>query len=179
MIKLQTASPRLQINSGLTLIEILVVFTVASILAGIGIASFATYSRSQQISQSASDIRLLVNEAKFNSLSVVKTATNAQGQTIACGSQSLVGYALTVVLPNQIVLTQVCDEITPPNRDIKTVTLPDNITITSALPSPDCTQILFSSLSASATGVPCNIEISGFGQIKTITIDAAGNASIN
>jgi Tfp pilus assembly protein PilE len=179
MIKLQTTNHRLRKSLGLTLIEILVVFTVASILAGIGIASFVTYSRSQQINQSASNIKLLVNEAKFNSLSVVKSATNEQGQEISCGAQSLVGYRIDVVSQSQITLTQVCDEVTPPNRTLKTLTLPDNVVVTSALPSQDCLQILFSSLTSAASGVPCSIEISGFGQAKTVEVDTAGNASVN
>lgn len=167
------------LNSGFTLIEILVVFTVVAILAGIGIASFVSYSRSEELNQSASNIRLLVNEAKFNSLSVVKTATNDSGTSIACGTASLIGYNVSVILPDTITLTQVCDEITPPDRRIKTIVLPSGITIVSAIPATDCTTVGFGSLSSLASGVPCDIKLSGYGSTKTVSIDASGNASVN
>lgn len=170
---------KLRIDSGFTIIEILVVFTVVSILAGIGIASFASYSRSQQVIQSASNIKLIINEARFNSLNVVKSAVNDQGQTISCASASLLGYTIDAISPDRIVLTQICDEVSPPNRTIKTLTLPDNVEITSAIPATDCSRILFNSLSSTAQGIPCSIEITGYGQVKTVVVDAAGNASVN
>ncbi len=167
------------LNGGFTLIEILVVFTVVAILAGIGIASFVSYSRSEQLNQSASNIRLLVNEAKFNALSVVKNTTNESGTSVSCGTASLVSYNVSVTLPDMITLTQVCDEVSPPDRRIKTIVLPDGITIVSALPADDCSTVSFGSLSSMASGVPCDIKLSGYGSTKTVSIDASGNASVN
>lgn len=182
ILRVKNPSPNQDIwekQTGFTLIEILVVFTIVAILAGIGIASFVSYSRSQQVNQSAGDIKLLVNHAKFNALSVVKSAPNQSGTIISCQAASLIGYTIDVILPDRIVLTQVCDEVTPPNRSIETITLPSGISIVSALPTADCSKVTFNSLSAVVSGTPCAIKISGYSQQKTIMIDSQGNTSIN
>lgn len=177
--KLPIPNSQLPTQKGFTLIEIMVVFTIATILAGIGIASFVSYSRSEQVNQTAGNIKLLINEAKFNSLSVVKTAANESGTKISCGDKSLVGYQIDVIEPDKIVMTQICNEVTPPDRTIKTITLPTGVSIIGAAPSTNCSQILFSGLSANVTGTPCAVKISGYQMSKTISVDLRGNTSVN
>lgn len=160
-------------QSGFTLIEILVVFSVIAILAGVGIASFVSYSRFQEVNQAANSIKLLVNEAKFNSLSVVKTLSDQQGQSITCGVQSLVGYRVDIIQPRTLNLIQVCDLN---STTVKSIELPQTISFSTGT---SCLSIQFSSLSANALGVPCEIQITGFSESKTISIDRVGNVAIN
>lgn len=160
-------------QSGFTLIEILVVFSIVAILAGIGMASFASYSRSQRLIQSANNIKLLVSEARFNSLSSVKTNKDQNGNTVTCGSESLVGYSLDILGSNQIELDLQCVNLSP--MLVKLLTMPSGYTFGN---STSCTQIHFDSLTATGGGLPCKIELTGFGQTKTLTIDAAGNTAI-
>lgn len=168
------------IKNGFTLIELLVVFTVTAILAGIGVASFVTYSRSEQISQNAANVKQLISQAKFNSLSVVKTSTNDQGVRISCGSQSLVGYSVDFVKPDKVILTQVCDEIDPPDKTIRTLKLSAGISISDVTaPQTNCSKIIFGSLDTNVSGVPCAIKLTGLGNnTKVVGVDLQGNATI-
>lgn len=160
-------------RNGFTLIEILVVFSVIAILSGIGVASFASYSRSQQLAQSGNNIKLLVSQARFSALSGVKTNQDQSGNTITCGNESLVGYAVTVIGNNQLELSMECANTS--SQTFKTLTIPTGYTFDN---STTCTQIKFDSLSATAGGVPCTIVLGGYGRSKTITIDIAGNAVV-
>lgn len=162
-------------EAGFTIIELLVVFAVIAILAGIGVASFVSYSRSQQVNQTANNLKLLINEAKFNSLSVVKSTKSEDGTIASCGSNVLLGYSVSVINSNQLRLIQECEG---DSSIIKTVTLPSGLTVVSAQPSQNCVDVRFGSLSSSVTGVPCSIRVSGFGQVKTISVDAVGNTSV-
>ena len=164
------------LSSGFTIIELLVVFTVIAILAGVGLASFVSYSRSQQVNQTANNLKLLINEAKFNSLSVVKTAKSEDGTQVSCGSEVLTGYTVSVVGNNRLQLSLVCE--TSGSTLLKTVTLPSGVTFVSATPATNCTQIQFGSLTTIAAGVPCSLKVNGFGQTKTITVDAVGNTTV-
>jgi prepilin-type N-terminal cleavage/methylation domain-containing protein len=161
-------------NSGLTLIELLVVFTVIAILGGIGIASFVTYSQSQEVTQAAANIKLLINEAKFNALNVVKTASDGKGQDFSCGSEVLGGYLVEIVQPRTIRLAQVCEITT---NTIKTITLSNTSSFTTP-PATTCGQIMFASLSSTGSGLPCNISINGLGGTKLISIDEIGNINV-
>ena len=160
-------------NSGFTLIELLVVFSLIAVLSGIGLVSFVTYSRSQQLNQTANNIKLLINQARSNALSGVKTNQDINGSTVTCGAESLGGYTINVLGNSQVELNQLCAN-TNASR-IKLVILPSNISFSV---STTCTQIHFSALSSTANGVPCEIVVSGFGQIKTVSVDAGGNTSV-
>ncbi len=171
--KLQTS------NKGFTIIEILVVFTVIAILAGIGITSFVAYSRSQQINQTANNLKLLINEAKFNSLSVVKSTKSEDGSVASCDGEALTGYIITISGSSEIRLSQMCES--SGSSTIKTISLPSGISIVSANPLVNCSIIQFGSLSGNVSGVPgvpCSIRLTGFNQSKTVTVDAIGNTSV-
>ncbi len=159
-------------NRGFTLIEILVVFTVTSILASVGFASFVSYSRNQQVTQAANDMKLLINQARFNAISTVKVNRDSQDNTISCGNETLLGYSVTAVNGNQLRLSQECANMS--SQTIKTITAPQNITYI----SNTCLTIRFSSLSANTTGGSCVLRLRGYGITKVITVDALGNASV-
>lgn len=174
----QTTECKKRLDSGFTLIEILVVFSIISILSAIGFASFVSYSRSQQLNQTANNIKLLVSQARFNSISTVKINRDISGNTVDCSSSSLDGYSVIITGTNQIELDQECNGSTA--QPIKIITLPSNLTFTSPTGGAVmCASIHFSALSATSAGLPCSIALSGYGQKKTIDIDAIGNVSIN
>jgi len=160
-------------STGLTLIELLVVFSLIAVLSGIGIVSFVTYSHSQQVNQTANNIKLLINQARFNALSAVKTNQDLSGNTISCGASSLGGYTINLLGNSQIELNQLCENVNPSR--IKLMVLPSNLTFAG---TTTCTQLHFSPLSSVTDGAPCNIILTGYSQTKTITIDSGGNISI-
>jgi prepilin-type N-terminal cleavage/methylation domain-containing protein len=158
---------------GFTLIELLVVFSIIATLSALGIASFVSYSRTQQVNQVANNLKLLISQARFNSLSSVKTNRDIDGNKVDCGSESLVGFSINVLGTDQLELNQICSN-TNASR-IKLIILPDNLTFTVGT---TCSQIQFSTLSSTASGTPCNLVLRGYGQNKTITIDVLGNTSV-
>lgn len=167
-----TQAPKFN-GAGFTLIEILVVFTIITVLSGIGILSLVVYGRTQQISQTASNIKLLIGQAKFNSLSAVKTNTSDAGAQVTCGTDSLDGYVIDVIGENAIDLSQVCNGTA---TRIKRVTLPQNMEFDV---TTTCTSVSFAPLSGSTSGAPCDIIITGYGLTKTVSVDLGGNVTIN
>ncbi len=163
----------LTINRGFTLIELLVVFSIIAVLSGVGIVSFVSYSHSQQVNQTANNIKLLISQARFNALSAVKTNQDLSGNTISCGSESLGGYTINILGNSQIELNQLCASVNPSR--IKLLVLPNNLTFSGAT---TCSQIHFSPLSSTANGAPCNIVLTGYNQTKTIAVDSGGNISV-
>lgn len=172
----RSASQNSSTNLGFTLIELLVVFSVTAILAGVGIAGLASYSRSQQLNQSANSVKTLINQARFSALSAVKSGTSVLDAPVSCGEDPLIGYSIEV-LEDRIHMRMVC---ATGNYDIKSLTLPEQLIFDTVQDGGTaCTQFMFDPLTAKSTGLPCNIVISGFGQQKTVTVDTIGNTSIN
>jgi prepilin-type N-terminal cleavage/methylation domain-containing protein len=165
-------------SAGFTIIELLVVFTVISILSGIGIASFVSYSRSQQLNQVSNDVKLLINEAKFNSLNVVRNIQGENGTRLLCeDANSLQGYSVSVIGATRLELRQICT--TSGSRLVKSIALPTNISIANSNQPTSCSVVTFGALSASVNGAPCTLSINGFGgEIKTLSIDAIGNIKL-
>ncbi len=158
---------------GFTLIELLVVFSVIATLSSVGIVSLLTYSRSQEVNQSASDIKLLINQARSNALSAVKSERNEQGATIDCGVATLSGYSIERFTDTALDFNLECTGSAPAR--IKRLTLPNNLSFGTGT---TCINIFFNSLTTTAAGVPCEIILEGYEQEKTITVDAIGNVSI-
>lgn len=62
-------------SKGFTLIELVIVFSVITILSLFGLASFVNYSRVQAITNDANNIVNLINTAKANAVSQVKPSS--------------------------------------------------------------------------------------------------------
>ena len=168
ILKTQTSSP-----SGFTLIELLVVFSLIAVLSGLGLVSFVAYSRSQQVNQTANNLKLMINEARSHALSGVKTNQDITRATINCSGQSLSGYSINIIGNSELDISQLCTNTIP--ALIKRYNVPTNISL-----SGSCTQINFDALTTTASGapLPCTVVVSGYNQSKTLTVDSVGNVSI-
>lgn len=168
-------------GKGFTLIEILVVFSLTVILSGIGFAAFSSYNKSQQLNQTANNAKLMISQARSNSLSVVKKTQDPNGNSIDCGTQKLNGYYVQVVdvnspLPDELRLFIDCDTVPPAPTLVKNIVLPDGLHF---LSQTTCSIIRFESLTSSLLSAPCDITVGwDASQFKTVTIDSGGNASI-
>lgn len=76
---------------GFTLIELIVSFSILSILSVVGVASFVNYSRSQVISSDRQKIITVLNTAKADASSQLKGKYDCQGT-----SQVLNGYSVSI-----------------------------------------------------------------------------------
>ncbi len=78
-------------QSGFTLIELIIVFTLFTLLSGVGVASFVTYSRSQAVDNSMKELKTTLFTARSRALSQLKDAS--------CGSSTnlqLLGYEVVL-----------------------------------------------------------------------------------
>lgn len=84
-----------QSSFGFTLIEIIVVFSIMTILSTAGIAAFVSYSRSEAVNAVAQDIVSMLNTAKSRASSQVKpTASPPCGE--AGQGRTLDGYGVVI-----------------------------------------------------------------------------------
>lgn len=160
--------------SGFTILELLVVFSLMTVISGIGFLSFVSYSRNQILIQAASDLRQAVELARFNAQSNVKPAV--------CGSDSLESYTLKFCTHNNClgisgttdgqsyVMLATCGAQNPLILSKK---LPQNVTFVDAGPTP-CQNIVFHSVNPLVSGGPCDVRISGYSNYITFSIDSQG-----
>lgn len=160
---------------GFTLIELLVVFSLGAFLAGIGVVSFAAYSRSQSVSQATTQTKLLVQEARFNALSSIIPAKTPDGTSISCGSGEFLGYKIQVQKDQRQVRSYLLCANQPSAYFIKQVQFPANIDFGNAT---SCDEIQFDVISAQTTQANCNIIIEGYGAQKNLYIDTSGNITV-
>jgi len=164
-------------DSGFTLIELLVIFSVVAVLSGVGVVSLSSYSQAQQLAQSSNSIKLIIQEARSNSISSVNTMVNEDGEEISCGSRRLDGYLVRVNINlNSVQLFMSCEHTLPVLLLVKTYEPPNPLTILSAT---TCTDIHFDALTAIASGVPCEVEMQAFGDERSIMVDTGGNVFVN
>ena len=151
-------------SEGFTLIELIVVLSVAAVISVIGIAAFVSYNQTQSLNTTAADIANMFNLAKSRAASGVKP-------TSCSSSQALNGYQILINIANR---TYELNAICPPVTSlILRNTLPNPITFSSADPTTYFFPVLIGGLSASGART---IVLSGFGKTKTITVDSLGNA---
>ena len=143
---------------GFTLIELIVVFSILSILSAMGLASFATYSRIQAVTNERNNLILTLNTAKARAQSQVKPSS--------CSTQTLNGYQVFInTTNNTYTLRAICSTSIV---DISTTRLASNVTFQSASP----TTYFFPVLTGGVTGG--TIVITGYSIVQTINVNTNG-----
>ncbi len=153
-------------NSGFSLIELMVVFIIVAIISAIGLASYKSYSDKQILTSAAQDLKLTIDNTKFNALSSVKP-------TNCSVTDALTGYKFSLTqASNTYTVSVLCGGKEIVLQTAKTVSQ------VSVLPSSTCTQIQFASLNGQAAGASCVINLSAYSKTATLSIDQVGNVSI-
>ena len=144
---------------GFTLIELIVVLSVAAVISLIGIAALVSYSQSQSLNTAASDIANMFNVAKSRAASQVKPSS--------C-SGTLNSYRISISIINKTYqLDAVCSS---GDSLILTNTLPSNISFDSASSPTFSFSVLTGGFTRSGT-----IVLKGFGETKNVIVDPSGN----
>lgn len=145
-------------SKGFTLVELLVVFSVLSILAVSSLVSFTSYSRSQAVNNEKNALITTLNVARSRAQSQVKPAS--------CAGQTLSGYMVSINTSSETyTLRAFCSSSIQP---ISTTTLPSGVEVFSASPA----DYFFPILTGAATNG--TIVISGYGINQTITVNSNG-----
>lgn len=145
------------LQAGFTLIEILVVISVTGILSAIGIASFVSYSRQQQVTQAVNDLK--------NNLRIAQS--KALTQEIPSGCTNLSAYELRFAADNRSYnIYPIC--LTDQSAIMPPINLPSSV---SKIEGP--TAIVFKILTGAVDGAG-TIAISGFNVTQSITVTAVG-----
>src|SRR5258708_6352278 len=153
-------------KSGYTLIEILIVLVIIGLLFTAGYANFRNYARQQALTGAARALQL--------DLRTTQEYANAGNKPSSCDSTNLLnGYQFNVTSNSTYEIDAVC---TQGNVQIKQITLPAGITISTPNPNP----IIYKSLAQGTnivTGTSASIILSqqATGNRKTVTIGANGN----
>lgn len=149
-------------GAGFTLIELIVVLSVAAVISVIGIAAFVSYNQTQSLNTAAADIANMFSLAKSRAASGVKPST------APCSVQTLNGYQISISIVNRTYqLDAVCSS---GDSLILRNTLPSNISFGSASSPTFFFPVLTGGFTRSGT-----IVLSGFGKTKNIIVDPLGN----
>ncbi len=167
-----------QLQKGFTIIELLVVITLVGVVSGVGIFSLVNYGNTQTIEQAVSNIKGIFEEAKFNAISSVRISMDDDGQALNCAGD-LTSYRVDIIpsseIPDRFVLFMECEG---GFDQVRTYALPNNVDLGV---ETTCDEITYESVDLVASelnGLPCYIEVVGFGQEKLIEIDELGNVRI-
>jgi len=164
---------------GFTIIEILVVMSIAVMLAGVGLASFVSYSQQQTLNQARDNVDQYFKTAKFDALSSVYPSGSL------CQSGTLVSYEVQICkyLPGSCVgsadyeLDAICNDSLIPQK-ISSQKLPSQLSIVDpASPNPaPCATVVYSVLNGAVKNLdndkntyPCSVNINGFK--RTISVN--------
>ena len=151
-------------QSGFTLIELVVVFTIIGIMTALGIASFSSFNGSQSVQVGASDVSNMISTAKSRSISQVKPPQ--------CVGKTLNGYQVNVTaLGPAYTLSVICGGTT---YVIDTKDLPFQVTFANG----STASVLFA-VSTGSVSAPATITVSGYGRTKVISVSTTGNISVN
>lgn len=170
-------------SKGFTIIELLVVFSVISIIAGVGFATFSSYSDSQSLTDSIRKLQTLVEDGKNSALSGVIPKLTASGDVINCGgsvSEYRVGICETAINCNSSGVDYELVLVCGVNEEyvLKTGNFPSDVSYGQSSVS-SCRSISFRSLTGEVVldpaGNTCEVEIGNGNSTRNFTVDASGN----
>jgi Tfp pilus assembly protein FimT len=147
---------------GFTLVEMLLVFALMVIMITMGIASFTSYGKRQDLQTAVSGVTSYLNLAKSRSASQVKPSQ--------CGIGQLQGYIVGVTVGGGAYTLRVA--CGGSSYLISSDNLPKNITFLTG----SSNQIFFNVLDG--TAVPGSILVGGNGMSKTISVDVIGTIKV-
>lgn len=167
-------------KKGFTIIEIIVVMAAMTVISSMGFAAFYTYSRSQAVEQTAQDVKVQIEKAKFSALSQVKPNQQANPNSYCSDASVLTGYRFSV-FAQSYTIAAFCSLV---QQNIETYDLPGNLSfsqgagcvISFGTQNNDVREI--STNKCGGSGNVANIQISGFAFTKTIRVDNGGNVTI-
>lgn len=155
---------------GFTLIELMVAFTVISILSTVGLAAFVNFSKSQSVKQAASDLTVAIESARSRAIS----QTIPAGVPNGCPGFS--GYSVNVdVYANTYVTNIICTGNNPQAFPLSApIPLPSGVMFAQSTTDTSARSIVFSVLTDGVSGFG-SIGITGSGQSACISINSAGS----
>lgn len=166
-------------NKGFTIVELLVVFSIITIIAGVGFASFASYNDSQKLTESTRLLKGMIEDARQSSISQVLPKETEEG-LINC-SNAIEGYRVNLCASdlvcsdneNDYEMELLCG-IT--QNLVKKRTFHMNVEFDSAT----CDSIIYQSLTGEVRFIPaqntdCQITLTNGKSTRTVTVDRAGN----
>ncbi|MCL6096138.1 MAG: prepilin-type N-terminal cleavage/methylation domain-containing protein [Patescibacteria group bacterium] len=150
-------------SKGFTLLELIIVFSVISILSTVGIASFVDYSRAQSLQSAASSLE--------STLNLAKSRANSQVKPSLCSTETLSGYQVDVLSDTTYSLSVVCLGV----HAIQTTALPDNgkIKFNLGAGQTTATSIFFPIIKGGVRGAG-NIVLTGYNQSKCVNVSSGG-----
>lgn len=164
------------LHRGFTLLELLIVFSIIAFLSTLGIISFISYNRYQQLNTVVAQFVTTLNIAKSRTASQV-----VKHEFSACGSETIQGYKVSVLAGgangiNSYKLVLMCTNNM--QYDIgDTTTLPTNIYFSNS--PPPSSDILFHVLSGIVDGAGAVQIQDTWGNKKVVDISSLGNISVN
>lgn len=161
-------------KKGFSLIELLVVFSLMTIVSGVGFAAFSSYSTRQIVVQSAGNLKEVIDEARFSALSSVRPTVCAADDALSSYSVIFCNNALCSTNGASYELTVLCGGQA---HVIKSQVLPDNVSFSNVSGSPTCGTLTFNFLSGIVTGTPCDISIDGYGNQSIVSVNSTGHVS--
>lgn len=169
-------------DRGFTLIEIMIVFSVTALLAGMGFAGFVSYSRKQALDQATFDLKTGIDQAKQMAVSRVKPTGYPANVSLDryritfCNGSSTSGNCTT----NSVVNMYEIDALNESGSTIYPVLAkarPSSVTVSSSGPCVDNLQFF---ILKGSNNVSCAITLTSTldNSQKTVCVDTGGNSSI-
>ena len=159
---------------GFSLIEILVAFSLISVLSTVGFVSFVSYSRRQVVVQAAANVKQAVDLARYNTVSFVKPS-------VCGGADKLSSYKLNFCFNascqdsnasyEMVVICGSREEV------LESKVFPKDVVVTNVPGVSNCSTIIFNLISGNSQGLPCEMYISGYGNQIKVSIDSIGHVS--
>ncbi|OGG10242.1 hypothetical protein A2154_04965 [Candidatus Gottesmanbacteria bacterium RBG_16_43_7] len=161
-------SPSGKINSGFTLIEILVSIGIMMTLVGLGVAGYNEFNENQRVKQAAltlkNNIRLAQNRAR-SSIKPGDVRCNDPGTTYN-------GYHIWAAAGSQYSLAAHCTDAGGSDHDISVVIIDLSTDVTTS-----AFNILFPPVTSAITGAGDIVLTSGSGKSYQLTVSSSGDVS--
>jgi len=156
--------------NGYTLIEILVGLTIIGLLFALSFASFRDFSRRQQLSGTAKKVQGDLRMTQGNAI------TGQKPDGVSCNAPNrLDSYSFNILTENEYAVEANCVGSLTSAIEVKSVTLPPGITISTPTPNPLKFKILGQGTNV-PTGSTWTITLSQTGTLNTtsVTVTAGG-----